>query len=213
MARPEVAVERRLGAPDRNGRCLPGEDRRDGVVERRRLDGLDRGTPTTASLARSCEPDATTGRRSASTPPPPKPGSRRPARSRRARACAGRGSRCRTRLPSATQRNASRGEPLDLGCMPQRRRSVSRMRRFVSLSSTTRTRLPGQIRRRELRVTGRRVGRDDRTEREREAAALAGDAVALRDERAAHQLGDAPADGEAQAGAAVAPSRSTRRPG
>ena len=78
------------------------------------------------------------------------------------------------------------------------------MRRFVALSSTTRTWRParsGSARDRAwARWPSRRIGLD----RQPEGAALARDAGALRDERAVHQLRQPPADGEAQAGAAVA---------
>ena len=82
---------------------------------------------------------------------------------------------------------------------------ATRIRRFVALSSTISTRRPaGQPRRRGRRAAVTAPAPRPACGREVEGAAFAGDARALRRQRAAHQLGQAPADGQAQAGAAVA---------
>ena len=87
---------------------------------------------------------------------------------------------------------------------PQRSRKLVMIRRFVALSSTTRIRQPRMLRSGAGGgASGSDVGRGREAQAER--AALAGDAGARRGQRAAHRLGEAAADRQAEARPAVAP--------
>ena len=90
------------------------------------------------------------------------------------------------------------------GCIAQRSSWAARIRRFVALSSTTSTRRPATS-----TAIGRRCGRRELglvdADRQVERAALARDPAALRRQRAVHELGEAAADREPEARAAVAP--------
>ena len=100
--------------------------------------------------------------------------------------------------------SASAGDPVARGRMPQASRCAVRMRRLVALSSTTSTRLPrsgGCTPLRSRRVGTGRLG-GGRPDREAELAAVAH--LARDPDPAAHQLGQALADRQPQAGAAVA---------
>ena len=110
------------------------------------------------------------------------------------------------RSPARTQPSASARRPgVPRSPRPSARAGLVMIRRFVALSSTTRTRQPGELarddRRRGVRQRRRLAGRPRRggtccPRRRRRGS---------RRQRAAHRLGEASADREAEAGPAVAP--------
>ena len=110
------------------------------------------------------------------------------------------------RSPARIHASASRGRlRWPATRMPQASRCAVRMRRLVALSSTTSTRLPRSEGCTPLRSRRRGHGHLGGGGPDREAE-LAAHADLARDlDAAAHQLGQPLADGQAEAGAAVAP--------
>ena len=108
------------------------------------------------------------------------------------------------RSPASIQARASTDDPVSRDSIPQRASWAVRIRRFVALSSTTRTRRPASSIGSIATAGGVAAATSVLGEQgEGERAALAGDAAALDRQVAAHRLGQAPADRQPEAGAAV----------
>ena len=188
--------------PHRDARRLGGKDRHQRVVQGGRLDRLDQERRDVLGLAlahaqRRQDDDPWRRPRSRRARPPR-------GRSHRGRAGAGRAPRCRRpSRPVAIRSRADCPVSNASAVMPQRASWAVRMRRLVALSSTTRAWRPA----RSTGTSGVTAGIAAAGTRmvRRNVLPRPATPVALDPDVAVHELGQAPRDGESQAGPAVAP--------